>query len=462
MDWNETSPGIFEREFGGAEKVYSHISRSFKVLGREHWGLYCVCTVEVSQSLAKDIEDTLRTSWLALRQKFPSLAVVPSNAGKRFDVTNATTSEDWIAKTFFVKHDADPDDILASYPLRDLPSIYFFPTLSQIMILSSHWRIDGIGMCMLINCFFELVATGVSATVSEPCPADLNRVSPSMEDALGALAITELGPELEAFARKYIEDHHRKAVQNGGLPYRGDATSPPGNPARTAVSFTPTSTTALVSACRRWNISVTSAVHTALAETVFALSPDSPEQYTVVLSANMRDYLMPPYNSKEHAVQTYVTGITPTVVRGGPFRTRAYELTTFYRNWYSESFVRALRLVYRYHAEAMTKPTAPQVNAAPAKPPSNVLLSSLGVVDKVLASQHGQGMRVVRVKDFRFGVSMMSRQMLLYVWTFGGRLNFSINYNDGYHSAHDVHGILRSVRNVLQRELEIELVLDDQ
>ncbi|KAJ2984005.1 hypothetical protein NUW58_g6152 [Xylaria curta] len=462
MDWSETSPGVFEKEFGGAEKVYNHISKSFKALGREQWGLYCVCTVEVGQSLAQDIEASLQTSWLALRQKFPSLSVVPDGLGKRFNVTHALTDDDWITKTFFVEHDTGPDDILASYPLRDLPSLYFFPNLSQIMVLASHWRIDGIGICMLIDCFFTLLETGVSRSLAEPCHADLNRISPSMEDALGALATHELNPELEAFARKYIEDHHRNAVHNGGLPYHGDATSPPGNPARTGVSFTPASTAALVSACKQRSISVTSAVHAALAETVFALSPDSPEQYTAVISANMRDYMAPPYNSKDHTVQTYVTGITPTVARGSPFQARAQELTTFYRNWYSENFVRVLRLIYQYHSEALFKPKPRGEIVPPPKPPSNVLLSSLGVVDKVLASQHGEGARVVKVKDFRFGVSMMTRQMLLYVWTFGGKLNFSVNYNDGYHDVQDVRKILEFVGDVLGKELEIDLVLDDQ
>ncbi|RWA05278.1 hypothetical protein EKO27_g9827 [Xylaria grammica] len=460
MDWNEKSPGVFEKEFGGVEKVYSHISKSSKALGREHWGLYCVCTVEVSQSLAQDVEAKLRASWLALRQKFPSLSVVPGGMGKRFNITDALTAEDWIAETFFVECNSDPDGILASYPLRDLPSIYFFPKLSQIMILASHWRTDGIGMCMLIDCFFTFLATGLPPLVSEPCPADLDRISPSMEDALGALAIDKLGPELRSFARKYIEDHHRNAVYNGGLPYHGDATSPPGNPARTAVSFTPSSTEALVSACKQRNISVTSAVHAALAEAVFALSPDSPEQYTAVISANMRDYLAPPYNNKDHAVQTYVTGITPSVLRGNPFQTRALELTGFYRNWYSEKFARALRLIYQYHSDALFKPKPLEGNAPPPKPPSNILLSSLGVVDKVLASRHGDGANAVAVKDFRFGVSMMTRQMLLYAWTFDGKLTFSVNYNDGYHTVRDVHGILEFIGDVLRRELQIDIVLE--
>ncbi|RYP08090.1 hypothetical protein DL765_008910 [Monosporascus sp. GIB2] len=460
MDWTEESRGIFVKEFGGVEKIYRHISQAFKSTGREHWGLYCVCTLETEGSFqGRHLESALREAWKSLGHFFPGLAVIPDGISKKkHAVADASGLEAWASETFIVEKETDPDGILASYPLKDLPSMHFVPQSSQIVFLASHWRIDGIGTIMLLDRFFSFLANGSPTPTCETWTRNLDRISPSLEDAVGALDNAERDPELEAFARNYIDDHHRNAVHSGGLPYRGDETTPPGQAARTAMIINQASTTALVAACKERGISVTSAVHAALAEAVFALSHDSAERYSAVISVNMRSHLAPPYDGRDHAVQTYVMGVTPSVARSTSWQGRAQQLTAFYKEgWYSTKLVRAMRLIYQYHSDALFKAKPRADGVPPPKPPSNVLISSLGVVDKVFSREHGKGARFVRVTDFRFGVSMMTRQLLLYVWTFAGKLNLSVNYNDAYHGEQGVRKFLGFIVDVLQKELDVSL-----
>ncbi|KAI1759694.1 hypothetical protein GGR53DRAFT_471047 [Hypoxylon sp. FL1150] len=56
---------------------------------------------------------------------------------------------------------------------------------------------------------------------------------------------------------------------------------------------------------------------------------------------------------------------------------------------------------------------------------------SLGVIEKLLSKEHEGS--AVKMTDFHFSVSMLTRQMLLYVWTSNGKMSFSINYNEAYH-----------------------------
>ncbi|KAK6078945.1 hypothetical protein SCUP234_05871 [Seiridium cupressi] len=462
MSWVESSSGTFEKEFDGVEKIYRHISQVFKLTGREHWGLYCSCKFQFREtSSAHETENALRGAWKALRNVYPGLAVIPDGITKKIFNAGDPSLEKWTDETFIVERNKDVDGVVAEYPLKGLPSMYYFPKTAEIMFLASHWRIDGIGTCMLLDRFFALLAGESVDSMSDGGISSLRRISPSMEDAFGAPPIAESDTELENFARNYIDDHHRNALHAGGLSYRGSITTPPAKAADTTVVIDGASTTVLVNACKERGISVTSAVHAALANTVFALSPDSPERYSTVLSVNMRNYLPQPYDGKEHAVQVYVSGITPSVTRQSSFEDKAKYLTSSYKDWYSEKFFRAMKLIYQYHSDALFKPKPRPENAPPPKPPSNVLLSSLGVVDKTIRSEHGEGAQSVKVTGFRFGVSMMTRQMLLYVWTFAGKLTLSVNYNDAYHDAKAASEFLTFIRDVLQNELQIELKLEE-
>ncbi|KAL8382499.1 hypothetical protein RB595_006329 [Gaeumannomyces hyphopodioides] len=483
-EWQKISPGVLIKPLGGIEKVYRKISHAFVSHGREHWGLCCTCSFSLgtpSQLGTDEIATALRGAWKALRRDFPGLASVPAGlATKEYHTCKDRTAatEEWAAETFFVEADTArrPEYLLASYLPRDLPSLHYFPTTSQVTLLVSHWRMDGLGACMVLDRLFAHVAGA-----APPMPgtgggqdddgSDLARMPPALEDACGAAPTgPDLDPALDVLAREYIDDHHRKAVHAGGLPFLGDAATPPGAPAQVGIVLTTAATDALVAACRVLKVSVTAAVQAALAEVVFARGVDpGATQYSAVVSANMRPRLPPPHNSPASAVATYVVGVTPVVARADRFSARAAGLTAFYRDWWTPQFSKALRRASQLHAEALFGTADGSPAPRPARPPSNVSLSSLGVVERHLGGRYlasgAQGRKIaqgfdVTVTDFQFGVSMMTRQMLLYVWTFGSRLNLSVNFNDAYHSRQSAREFLHFVRDVLAKELQLTLEVE--
>ena len=453
MAWAETAPGAFRKDFSGVENIYRKMSTAFSHIGKEHWGIHCVCRFHLGSSFGiNNPEIALRQAWKALMLEYPGLSVVPDNLTKVFVVPNDESAERWISQTFCVDSTRNADAIIAGSKPRDLPSLYYLPHTSEIVFLSQHWRTDAIGTCMLLDRLFSIVAQLRDLASSQGRPG-LEKISPSLEDAAGAAE--EGTPELQNFAREYIDNFHKKAINSGGLPYRGEAATPPAELTHQELTLTKDSTSALVAACKSRNSSVSAAIHTSLARTVFsfALPDDQPSEYTTVMATNMRAYLPPPYNEKTHACQTYVASITPTVQRSSDFATATAALTHEYRTWHSELFMQALREIYRYHAEKLFTPR-PE-GAAPPKPPSGVTLSSLGVIEKNLVGDYGDG--AVQVDRFRFGVGMMTRQMLLYAWTFRGQLTLSVNYNSAYYEEEMAREVLSRITTTLEKELGLEL-----
>lgn len=62
----------------------------------------------------------------------------------------------------------------------------------------------------------------------------------------------------------------------------------------------------------------------------------------------------------------------------------------------------------------------------------------------------GYGGSLVRVDGFRFGVSMMTRQVIVYAWTFRGQLVLSVNYNEAYHGEDVVRNVLERMKSCLE------------
>ncbi|KAK5656792.1 hypothetical protein OQA88_4340 [Cercophora sp. LCS_1] len=442
-------------DFSDYERVYLNMSRAFSHLGKEHWGIYCICALRCdAPPSGTDMVTAIRSAWMQLVVEHPGLSMVPDGLRKRYPRLNSASVESWARDTFFVRSDASADDVVAEANPRDLPGLYYLTASSEVLLLIQHWRADALGCCMMLDRLFTILASPNTRPLDlgDGPSLRVGAMSPSLESATGASGAED--PDVQAYARKWIDDFHARAVHSGGLPFRGDATTPPRCPRRYDLDLTVDETCAITAACKAHRISVTAAVQTALARTVFSYLDEAECRagYTTVMAVNMRPYLAPPLNTKAHACQCYVTSITPTVPYKSDFVAAARALTHEYRNWWSETFMRSLRWIYKYHLAKISAPRP--TDAAPAKPPSGVTLSSLGIVERHLRGDYGPN---ARVDKFRFGVSMQTRQMLFYVWTFSGRLTLSLSYNDAYYSDEMVKEVLSRVLGHLGEGLGADL-----
>ena len=441
------------QEFSDYEKVYLQMSRAFKPIGKEHWGIHCICSIQVHDKDFGLTIKSLRNAWKSLAVDFPGLTVRPVQFTKQYQDLDEAILESWADETLHWDPSRQVDEIIQDAPPSDLPSLHFLPQSSEIVFLSQHWRTDALGCCVILDRLIDHLG-------AKQVPAELSRtarpqLSPCLETAAGASF--DVDEEIQTYALETIEAFHAQAVRSGGLPYRGDDTLPPGNTRHRELIFSIDDTDHIAQACRSQDFTVSAAIHTALARAYFSFT-DVEEQkqkgYTTVMAVNARPHLQSPYDQPSHACQSYVASITPTVPYNADFATTAQDLTHQYKTWCNDKLLKSLCWAYKYHLEKLTKPRrAPTgADAPPPKPPSGVTLSSLGIVEKHLRSEHGS----VSVAKFRFGVSMMTRQTLLYAWTFRGELTLSLDYNEAYYSEEMAQEVLDKVRGHLVAGLELE------
>ncbi|KAL8992185.1 MAG: hypothetical protein Q9169_007297 [Polycauliona sp. 2 TL-2023] len=499
-----------QQVFSPYEEVYLRMSRAFKHLNKEHWAVHCVCTITHTPqpSNQNSTATALREAWKQLAIEYPGLMVRAIDFTKHLPAFDETNLEIWASQTFFLapdsknnNHNNDADTIIAETGPRDLPSLCFLPHSSEIVLLSQHWRTDALGCCMLLDRLFQILASQEDRILIASSSQEGHRpqLSPCMEVAAGS-SLTD-NTSIQIFARERIAAFHAKAVKSGGLPFEGDNKRLPARTKHKETTFNIEQTESMVKSCRNLQISVSAAIHTALARTYFSFSSaaddddDEEEEkeeeekrkqirkegYTTVMAVNMRPFLQKPYRSPAHACQTYVSSITPTVPYEDAFVDAARALTTQYQTWCTPQLIESLAWMYKINAEMLfgsSKSTSSSSAVAadeeddedekekkkeettsvpsPVKPPSGVTLSSLGVVERYLGSGYGQHRRVL-IDRFRFGVSMMTRQTLLYAWTFKGELTLSLNYNEAYYSDEAAQEILTRVRTFLAGGLDVQL-----
>ncbi|KEY70386.1 hypothetical protein S7711_09360 [Stachybotrys chartarum IBT 7711] len=455
MDCTQPAPQAWSRELGGLEKIYRFTSRLFQDTGREHWGLYTVCTLRFHHQI--NIVAKLTQAWYALRVEHPSLGAIVDDYQADYP---PHSFEEWTSLTFSVQTEKTPDDVIADYPLLDLPTLTYFPTTREIMLLVSHWRVDAIGSGMLVDRLLCLTTEELPKNASP----GLENISPSLEDAAGAPDTTT--PLITETADRVTSTFAQTARNSVGLAYKGGSSTSPSRSAYQSITLTKDETEMLVSACKCHGFSVSAAVYAALGTVIFnqvtTESHDPISDFATIMAVSMRPHLPAPYNSSAHACAAYVSSITPRMHRGNSFAKSAATVSSHFKNWHSKDFQEALREIYKRGSEALLSPK-PKVPPPPSppRPPSGVTLSSLGVINNFLKgcykSPLDQDGAEISVSSFRFGVSMLTRQILLYVWTFNGQLQLSVNYNEAYYESSTIRGFLTSITGVLERELGTSL-----
>lgn len=482
MAWLETEPGVYRAEFGGSEKIYHTVGGLFAHLKKEHYRVHCACTLEFGAAFQGRVPAAaVKEAWKILRTELPTLCVVADGPShKRYRALDAQGEQDWLDRTFVLESAGKTSNEVIAREPSDLPTLHFLPSSSEVVFLCSHWRIDALGTNWILDRLFTLLA---SPEAAKPVPPTIDAISPALEIAYGSQE--PWTPEQERYARFHIQRFRENSFPNDRLPYKGDAKTPPGNPVRETIIFTPESTASLIAACKSYDISVTTATMSALGQAVFQLADlDNREpkrekcDYTFATSINVRPKLRSPYHTRAHATQTYVAGTGCRVRRGVSLIESAQALRQHFKVMYNDDrILQSLRAIYKFNSDATpvnqkkTEGTANGMvpspdgaalaeHASPPSPPSNITISSLGIIDNYVTGEYGKGpdgKPAVRVSEYNFGIDMMTRQMVTYVGTFQGRLQLAVSYNDGYYDKDVPKDILIRLKDALAEGLGLEL-----
>ena len=138
-----------------------------KPLNREHWTIHASLCLSFpspppDDNSKFDIVSSLRRAWQVLRLQHPALgATINESDGEVPRLTVALRDIDaWADTTFTVIHDCHSAiELFSSLHSTPTATCYWIPSSSELVIRSSHWRIDGVGMAMLCHDYMTALAS---------------------------------------------------------------------------------------------------------------------------------------------------------------------------------------------------------------------------------------------------------------------------------------------------------------
>lgn len=448
MPWTEISKGQFQRQIGENETFIKLIGDSGAPLGREHWAINADAAFKRDPNISEDdFVQHLKTAWQTLRFHHPSIAAIASGTQIHYTVPDQQELQKWLSETFVLHKDETREEVAAAHKPTLYVVLHYFPAQSEILMHTSHWRTDGIGILQLMNAFLDLVGSESSLPDLNNLPwgEETARLAPCVEDAADIPA--EATEEIKAEAEKWTKTFH-EAVGAVGIEFTPAKNGLPGGTRCARDSFSESTTEAIVAACKTQSISVTSAIHAALAETnwAFAAPEDRSKHWLSTIRAGLRPYLPEPYSTPAYASGLYTSGYMHSLQAGQSFAQNAKQINELYRAGLSPEFLEAHRQ-YALNLTELIKNTPPD-----APPGSGVDISSLGLVEKMLGPKHGS----LEVLNVNVGVEVLTPQMTLFVWTFRGRLAMNLVYNEAFYEVERPVKFLESLKKTLLKELDIQ------
>ena len=443
MSWKEVYPRRFERPLDDIEIFFKTIADQGATFDREHWAVSIYAQFQCNMS-SVDTELGLRTSWKTMRYDHPEIASFVVGNQKVYEVPSPTTLDSWMADTFHVEPFATADRLFSKSRPSPFPTLHYLPKTSEILIRSSHWRIDGIGALHLLNNFFRAFSQLRCVIFGN----EWRNLTPGLSEAAKlSQSPTEKASEAVAnLLRQYTGN-----LPSIGLPTQIEKQTP-GGTRLTRLTIPPDTTLAILSSCGSQGYSVTTALHAALVAVTEHVAPRDAQlkRYTSWCSFNLRPYVQRRYSDSTHAVAVYLVGF-PLTITPSTFANNTAQLKEIYSNFASpQSAFKFETCLTPYIKEATTLFSQPQSEDLPA--PTEPVLNSVGVVDRYLQQQHGDA---VAITDFWLATETLSRQLTVYVWTWQGRMVFSTCYNEEFYKEDTVKDLLERMRDMLLVELGI-------
>ncbi|KAI1258797.1 hypothetical protein F5Y18DRAFT_325854 [Xylariaceae sp. FL1019] len=468
------------RPLGNLEIFFKLLADQGKRIKREHWTIHLSMTLELPLSL-QDPVPNLKCAWQVMRLQHPQLGAYitsdsdTNNLGSRpLLVPTALDLDAWATKTFVVQLDVSSgDEIFSSYHDTSYPTCVWLPASSQLIIFSSHWRTDGVGMCLLANDFM----TALAATIGKEAHPLTIAQSIGINDH--GHSIVELPKSLEDLARD-LSHHPRdrddivlaagadalvseflQGMPSIGLPtIAGSEAAVPSSSGRTARTLDVDTTTLISSSCRDMGFTVTSAVHAAIVRTTTSFQQHPlARSYAAFVPVDLRRILGGFANQQ---IGLYFSGlpvyVESSVLQKGKesFELIARKLGSVYsrdqvRFWKpsegidQDDYLGLLDLVEPYVQRTTVLFNTPAPEGFP--PSQTPDLSSVGKVERYIKTLYPSEseQEAVRVNDVWMGTEMLNRSVQFHVWSWMGGLNLSASFNNSFYEKAFVAGVLDMV-----------------
>ncbi|CAF9926181.1 hypothetical protein IMSHALPRED_006887 [Imshaugia aleurites] len=452
MPWKMVSEGRFERPLGETEKLLWLIGASAFAFGKDEWHLFTTARLHLGCEalLGDEAVAALRKAWKSLRFEHPSIAVITDGATLTYDVPDVSSLEQWADKTFIVDRDTEEaEDVIASIGPCEQAQLHVLPHTRQIVLHTAHWRSDGRGLPQLLDRLLHFMTHPQLSSLR--WGEETSRLTICLEDA--ANMIDQVSPADQARVKE-MAGQLLKGSPALTISCIGDTDTQPGSPRRCLLSLTALQTAALISTCRARNLTVTAAVHAAIATTNIAHATLSSKglDYRSSIRRDLRARLKEPHNSPASAAALFNTATIFSLPADGTWTDFAKHLTDEYRGSYDDEQFRLHRVYYRQLVADITHAATESSGTARA---ADVDISSIGLVENLLRREYGEGPGLVQVEDMAVSVNTCSRQAAVFVFTFRDCLNLYMTYNEAFYAREYMKRFLTEIKERLVAELGI-------
>lgn len=512
LEWTQTSPGIWRRGIDEIEEFYATMAALYEASGRMFFGItgHASITIDLPSGSTQakinaaehEVDEAFGKAWLSLRHNHPTLAA---------RVTHDTSRQEWTKSYSQLKSDVEQQKWLeetlvpittgqtgaefanSDPPAPKLPTLFVLrlPSITSkdasisirrdIVLRSPHDIVDGIGTLLVLNNFIvhasRAYAGGRCYTVPALDGSETSNLSPSYRVAAA------VPPELSTSQRDRLEEisseksalaaSSSQNIEILSLPYTAGALLP-GRHQRAALVFDRDETSRLLASCKAVNTTPTHMFHAAAAMIARDLylqkkaAPITAERvrYISYILRNERAVCKEPYSTAKHPAALYhsvsgqslVIDMDPRLLAGSDKNSRKDEFRSIVETvkvFYQE--VRNDREHYAlcpamWAAGTPNLPTTPRpFPVPPPKKHASVSLSSIGLVDSIVASRIG----AFRVRNPWVTGEELGNGLGLFLGTFDGELCLSAAYNEAWHGEAEVAEYLGRCKAVVFDCLEM-------
>ncbi|KAM7198990.1 hypothetical protein V8F33_004727 [Rhypophila sp. PSN 637] len=512
--WHEPTPGIWIRDIDEAEQVYTSLIRYSSGTGKMHFAitghLSLAIATQANESLkaaATRLDQALRTAWLSLRDKNPTIASrVSYNSAlgkwqKVYEtVTDKIAQEAWVDDTlkFICNVQTGVEWANSDPPAPRVATLFILKPPSSVEVGGSdsgtirrdlvlrcpHDIIDGIGTLSLFDNLLSHLFDSLTGNKPVARLLDGNetaRLSPPFRVA----ANVPHTPTPDQLARlEDIESQKQKsAFPDGGetiehliVPFRPGPVLPQAHQ-RVSVTLSPAQTTTLLAAVKPLGATPTHVFHAAIALILRDVHLDSRglanqnakiARYTNYILRNERQACMPPFNDpKAHPAAIYHSISSGSLTVDMPITFEEREKNKLFaqiliqmRDYYlslrdDKEHYSLVPYIWKTATPDVPPPTIVtnesgelEEDTLPPPPPNpkpSVSLSSMGLIDKVITPDRvsRDGKMVLKAYNPWVTGEELGTGLGLFLGTFRGQLEISAAYNSAWHDEVGVEDFLR-------------------
>ncbi|KAH7329710.1 hypothetical protein B0I35DRAFT_474276 [Stachybotrys elegans] len=434
--WKERD-GVWRRSLGSMESFY--LALATPEGDPVHWMIGSCITIAYRGIHKVEMEAALRQAWQSLVYELPNIAaVIERDTGEMVVDTNAAAIDKWLQTSFQVHHGITADELFSSFKSQFRITLHFLRDTNQPVIQGMHALIDGRGMLYLYHALFTALRSNDNNPTScrnltQPLDTWLQiPVSPSDKNVR----------DVQSLFQRFAQE---KPIQLPNVDFQRI----PQRAVHRELELSQEKTQMIVESCKLRGVSVTSAWHAAVILAVKRIQAAAGEEgtsYTQFTTIDLRRWFPSNFSPQEHSVGSLQTAL--------PFAVQVNQQANFdaisqsLHGQYKAPFAFADGDLGFLLPAAMAMSEQVKKGASPSSTPS---LSSMGRVDDFLAQRYGDWVLL----DFWISSTMLTGDIQVYLWTWGGCMTLSVCYNEAFYETKEVDDLLQQTRDEMSSGLGI-------